>query len=973
VGARPGVTSRGVTLSTSATYPTKAEAGFSRPETDWAPTRAQSAGERRPARLTGKLTKPGTGDPPLLERERELAELEGLLEGARAGSGAVTVIDGEAGVGKSRLVRAACESAAAAGMRVSSAHGSELERHFAWGVARQLLGKRAELRTGDMLATILALHEAVLALSQESPVLLAIDDAQLADEPSLRFLAHLSLRIRDLPVAMITAVRSGAPNGSEEIVQSLRESPSAHVISPSLLSEAAVATLVGDALGKEGDDQLPAACLRATGGNPFYLIELLRALATDAVQPHPERIGDVAPPAVLRSVVIRLARLGEDASALARAAAVLGDEAPLDLSAELAGLREPAAELAADVLAKGGILQPGEPLRFLHPLIASAVEADMGGFERTRVHRRAAMLLRARGAPAERVAAHLMVARPAGDEQVVEVLKEAAAGAVASGAPAAAARFLGRALEEPPAPQQEPEVLLASARAELLAGSRAAAARLEEALKKVGQDRHAEVLAEAASLAHLGWDLARAVELAARARGELAADDPRQEKLLGIELGAAALHPDLVGGIQSRLEPLLERARREDPPSDPRLLALLIGQLGIEDPPALVRGLVENLIAVDPLIDDSHGTSVGWVAAALEWVDELELAERWLDEAVANAARRGAVLAGSTALINRARVRLFSGRLQDAVEDGERGLEIYRYGWTSSPWSTPGLAMTHIALGDLSAAREAIQVGHRAGAAPPDHGRVLEAEARLHLAEGDPTQALHSAQLAGEFIDTLVPRPMPRVWEWRRLAASAAHRLGRDERAWELLEPDLKALRAIGPARQLGQALTVAGQIAGDREGLELLAEAVAVLERSPARLQRAETSLELGRALRRAGRRTAAKEPLYRALELAAEMGAAPLEHEARGELGRLGLRPRRTAQTGVASLTPSEQQVSRLAADGLTTPQIAARLYISRNTVETHLRHVYQKLGLSGRAELREALDLSAPDGEPATAEPA
>jgi DNA-binding CsgD family transcriptional regulator len=266
--------------------------------------------------------------------------------------------------------------------------------------------------------------------------------------------------------------------------------------------------------------------------------------------------------------------------------------------------------------------------------------------------------------------------------------------------------------------------------------------------------------------------------------------------------------------------------------------------------------------------------------------------------------------------------------------------------------------IAHAALGNVAAAREAVAVGRRAGSDPPDHGRVLEAEARLALAEGDPEAALASALSVGELVEFEGHRRQPRVWEWRRLAALAAHRLGDDARALELIDPDLQDLRAIGPARQLGEALMVAGLATGGRRGLELLSESVSVLAGSPARLPRAEALLALGAAQRREGQRTAAKESLYSALALAVDMGAAPLERTTRQELGRLGLRPRRAALTGLAALTPSEHQVAALAAEGLTTPQIAVRLQITRNTVDTHLRHVYQKLNLTGRRELPEAL---------------
>jgi DNA-binding CsgD family transcriptional regulator len=261
-------------------------------------------------------------------------------------------------------------------------------------------------------------------------------------------------------------------------------------------------------------------------------------------------------------------------------------------------------------------------------------------------------------------------------------------------------------------------------------------------------------------------------------------------------------------------------------------------------------------------------------------------------------------------------------------------------------------------MGKLDAARETIAIGQRAGSDPPDHILLLEAQTRLHLAEGNPAAAMMSAQAAGDEVQGRYRGVQPRIWEWRRLAALAAHEVGDEDRAGELIAGDLLALRPVGPGRQLGASLTVAGLIAGGQEGLDLLSEAASVLETSPARLQRAETLLALGGALRRAGRRTAAKEPLYAALELGGEIGAVPLEQRARDELVRLGLRPRRAARTGLASLTPSERCVAELAAEGLTTPQIAHRLHVSRNTVETHLGRTYSKLGLAGRGKLHEAL---------------
>jgi DNA-binding CsgD family transcriptional regulator len=922
----------------------------------------------------------GIQEGPLLERERELSSLAEMLERARGGRGGVALVEAEAGMGKSRLLLAARGMAEAAGMHVLAARGSELERSFAFGVARQLLGEPSTMTTPDQgeftlseagadgtaLAMIRALHQVLLSLiwdgegtAQGTPILVLVDDAQWVDEPTLRFLAHMTVRIDDHPIAMVAAVRTSEAGAPEELLHRLRESPSARVLAPTALSENAVGMVVGGALGEGIDPTLAAACFRATGGNPFYLHELLRALEAEAGPVRSQRVSEVAPRAVLRSIVVRLARLGEDASRLAKAVAVLGDAASLGRTAALAELAEPAAEVAADTLAAARILEHGDPLRFRHPLIASTLEADMGAFERARKHRRAGDMLLEEGAPLERVAAHFLLARPEGDRRVAAVLGEAAARAAASGSPSAAARLLERALQEPPAPEDESELLLASARTELLAGSPAAASRLEQALVRIEvPDRRADALVELATLAHHRGDYLRAAGLAARARAELPDTSERQQQLLGIELAAMTLHPDLIADVPARLEPILAGARAGEPPADSRLLALVIAWMAIAEPPSLVRSLAKTAIAIDPLIDDSHGTSLGWIAAALGWVDELELAERWLDDAVAAAEHRGAVIPGAIASLQRATVRHHLGRLDAAVVDSEEALEIYRYGWTDSPWSTPMLTMSHVALGKLEAARAVIAIGRNAGSDRPDYAMLLEGEARLHLAEGNPSAALVSAQAVADHVERRYGNVQPRLWSWRRLAALAAHELGDHDQAHDLIDFDLGALRAIGPGRQLGESLTVAGIVAGGREGLDLLHEAAAVLESSPARLQRAETLLALGGALRRAGRRTAAQEPLYAALELAAGMGALPLEERARDELVRLGLRPRRAARSGIASLTPSERRVAELAADGLTNPQIGRRLHVTPNTVQTHLGHVYSKLALHGRSGLREAL---------------
>jgi len=189
-------------------------------------------------------------------------------------------------------------------------------------------------------------------------------------------------------------------------------------------------------------------------------------------------------------------------------------------------------------------------------------------------------------------------------------------------------------------------------------------------------------------------------------------------------------------------------------------------------------------------------------------------------------------------------------------------------------------------------------------------------------------------------------------------AARALLRLGDRSRARQLAAAELADVRVFGAPRALGIALRVAGLAQGGRQGLDLLGESVAALRGSPALLERAHSLVELGAALRRAGRRADAREPLAEALDLAARCAARPLAARAREELRAAGARPRREWRTGVEALTPSELRIVRLAAEGRTNREIAQELYVTLKTVEGHLSRAYVKLGIEGRPDLPRVL---------------
>ena len=462
----------------------------------------------------------------LSERERELAAVEVLLERR----GGVLVVEGRAGIGKTSLVEAACSRADGLGYQVVRARGSELEAGFAFGVVRQLFERRlagagadereallagpaaavrpllsGELAAGpagdSAFAVVHGLYWLVANLAAGRPLLIAVDDAHWADEPSLRWLAYLAPRLEGLAAGLLVALRQGDPAVMGAPLLAVRAEASA-VLRPALLSEEAVSAVVRAAADGAASNELCAAVYAACGGNPLYLTELLRAAGRDgrplaALGPGELLAGGLE--GIARAVIARVQGLGAEALGLAQALAVLGDGCELRHAAGIADLEMGSATWLAEGLARVEVLAADDPPRFVHPVIRAAVEASLGGGERDRAHRRAARLLHADGAPPGRVAAHLMGVRPAGDGWVLARLREAAQAAMDAGAPQAAADLLDRALAEPPPAGQRAGVLREAARAEAATGRETACAHLEEAMRLVtGQRERAEIALEVA-------------------------------------------------------------------------------------------------------------------------------------------------------------------------------------------------------------------------------------------------------------------------------------------------------------------------------------------------------------------------------------------------------------------------------------------------------------------------------------------
>ena len=231
---------------------------------------------------------------------------------------------------------------------------------------------------------------------------------------------------------------------------------------------------------------------------------------------------------------------------------------------------------------------------------------------------------------------------------------------------------------------------------------------------------------------------------------------------------------------------------------------------------------------------------------------------------------------------------------------------------------------------------------------------MLDVRAQLALARHDPRAALQDALQAGALIAADATAIAPGVLAWRSTAALAHLALGQPQRARTLAERELTEARRIAMTPIVIRDLRIIGLTLGGVAMIDTLAEAVADGEAGPARLEHTRALIELGAALRRQRRYVEARGPLQRGLDLAHKGGASALEAYARAEMLASGARPRRAASSGTDSLTGSQRRVAELAADGLTTKQIADALFVTRKTVEFHLRETYRKLGVSSREEL-------------------
>lgn len=925
---------------------------------------------------------------PLLERDDvvgAIADALGLLE---RGTGTALFLVGAAGIGKTSLINVAERSAQAAGFTVAGAVGSPMETELPFGLLSQAVvalgGGDVEdvvelARLGGQPARFYRTLRWLSDLAAETPLVLALDDLHWADRDSLDLLGFLCRRLARVRMLVFGSLRP-EPDCAHEMVEDLASSGRARILALRSLSRQASAELFERIAGYEIDDALRYRIWRACAGTPL-LLELAAwglassgslpmaadgengtALAVDAgawVGP----AGTLAGPLLLG----RFAGLGADSFAYLRAASIFGVRFTPSLVGALAGLQSDVTEAVHGRLVRARLLEDlgARRARFVHPLFAQALLESQAASERARLHAQAFKLLAAAGAADALAAEHAVAGGLIGDPLAVEVTARAGRAALAQGALEAACTHLAHAVEL--AGETPDEELLLD-----YASALAARARIEEAervcrglLARVGLDpvMRARTLSLLARVAYLAGRPAEGQEVNRRAVAAAALVDPASE-------GAMLLDAVLTGSMRSPLPSVLRLTSRalailpaEDPLRRPVEFMDAHTRLMLGDPSgrALLERETKRVMQRAP--DGDHGW--GWTLTVhalnmLKLIEDFDRATKIFAREYARAIEEGApILIDSLAgAYSDTMYRL--GRPREALEVVHDAMALT--GASMAPWIDIAQA---VLLSDLGRDEEACphieMLRSLRATATREYAAVVSLwldvlDARRLLASGEPERAsvtmfdaAHTARLTGFRHPCIVP--------WAGVGIEA-HIAAGDIESTRALIDDLEELsRPLScrwPRAQvaLGRARLAATE--GHRDEADgSFEQALSILAELPMPIARAEALEAYGSHLRRSGRPREAREPISLALSLAEQAGVERIARPARAELAAAGGRRRRRREDP-DMLTPQEERVAALAAEGMTNTQIGAALHLSPKTVGHHLQHIYAKLGVRSRRDL-------------------
>ena len=918
----------------------------------------------------------------LLERDKELAALDRTIRLAFEGRGQVAVIEGEPGIGKSALMRAAAVSIDGQHARILEGRGGELERQFSHGVVLDLFSPilrteadRRQRLTGlaagaapifasgagratpsDPLALVHGLYWLTVELAEERPLIIAVDDVPWADEASLRFLSYLAHRIRDLPIALLLTFRP--PTADEPAaISDLRHHRDAVRIQPPRLSRAAVGSVL------EAHDLRPRAEVidawwSATRGTPLYVHVVAQRPEVALSGPSGEQAADT----LMGTIRRRLSLLSDDARTVVEAVAILGDHATGRRLAGITGLGIDNVTGAMRRLTEVALLEPTVPSTFVHPIVRSVVVGTIPLPVRDALRRRAAQVLAADGALVE-AGMHLLESEACGDPDVVRILRGAAARARANGDGTVAVALLERALREPPSDRRE--LLPELADAETSVGLPSGIEHWREAVSV-----EADPVRRASLQLGLGHALIRAADWHAAmetfASGRaLLADDP-EDPALAASLEAGYVSSAWVSRTNlEQSEAIVDRlATADELTMEQRELLVSRGfirasaALGTADEHARRALAAIEGVPIETLV--RAGQTVELTTGVLFTTDALESGRHLLTSAIDAVPRTGMVGKLGVYSYCRAWPGYVLGDLNEAAADAQAAMKAHELGWeTFFPVAGGLLAFIQLDRGDVTAAEEALAAVEAQGwTHRSDHAIFVPlARGRLLLARGDARAAAASFLSAGEAADAVGMRT-PGPAEWRSWAATALALAGDKEQARRIAAEGHEIAEAWGATWPLAIALRGLGIATGGPAGIDHLRHSVEVARSSPSRLEETRSLVMLGAALRRSGALVEARRVLGEGMDLAHRIGAGGLTLAAQEEARAAGGRPRRPATSGRDSLTPAEHRVVQLVVGGRTNRQVAESLFVTPKAVEYHLANAYRKLGISSRAELAGAL---------------
>jgi DNA-binding CsgD family transcriptional regulator len=922
------------------------------------------------------------GDPALRGRGDELHVLEDAIAAAVAGAGRIVVIEGEAGIGKTRLIHEASGQAADLGCTVLIGAAEELEQGRPFGAFVAALdltrddGARddvagepggslpAAVRAGSASpdARFLA-QEAILEhlerLAEQGPVLLALDDLHWSDRATLATAWSLARRLERLPVALVLASRRSPRTADLERVLVDCERQGAATVSLGPLDSAAVRALAADVTGTEPDPQLLDQ-LEGTAGNPFFVLELARASS------EPGAAMSTGPEALRLAVLRRVGALGGGVDDLLSAAAVLGDSFTLDDVAVLLDRSVASLVHDASTALDAGLLDGDGPrLTFRHDIIREALYERQAPGVRVALHREAARRLGARLDPAVR-ARHLILGVAPGDGDAVAELR-AAASDLAPHDPDAASAVFARAVELTRDPLTEAElrcdqavVLLASGRAREAEETADTALRISPLPPELRAELHLS-LGEACShqgslgqsIAHFGAALD--LDVLEPARRAYALGRKAENRVWTFDLGAAWREADeaRATGEQVGAPAVITEAYASQ---------TAVCSFGARFDDAIELGEAAVAAAGDDP-DALRRTPHAYLGFALMGADRQDDARRVTQEGRKRSAELGQVLVLPNYHQLLVRLGWFSGEWDDALAEAEAAASLeadFGLGW-GIPGNDAIRGLVAFHRGDLETARARYARSTRARTPGGDEaGSELGVLLGAQLLEVDGELRAASDLLHGMFsLMRGAGMHATRLWVGpdtvRLLLATGQTAVAVDE-----ADDVVQVAATSGTHTAQGAAAAVQGLVADDPTAHDAAATHYHEGGRPLDELRAREWA---GDALVRAARPEEAAVRYRDALDIAQRLDA---EHDARRllaalrELGvRVGTRSaQQRATTGWDALTGAERAVAVLIDEGLRNGEIAERLFVSRRTVETHVGRLYRKLGAENRVALANAI---------------